>query len=500
MAEMKRQVWLLFFCSALMHASIVGQAVMAALIGHSLAENKALSTLPVAIQMTATMAASIPAGMVFARLGRRPGFLLRAGAALLGSLTFAAGVWSGNFFVYCLGAVPAGLGFGIGQHYRFAAAEVATPGYRPRAISLVMTGGVLSAALGPEIVKHTRDMAPPFLFLGTYLTLSLLPIVCMALLSFTRLPPPPPRSLGGTSVREIIARPAFVAAAVTGLVAFGTMNLIMTSTPVEMMLYGYGVAASATVIQAHAVAMYAPGFFTGQLISRHGTARIAVLGAALSALCVLVGLQGEAFWHFALALALLGLGWNFMFVSATTMLSAAHEPVERVRAQAGEDCIVFGTVACTAFLSGFVHAGGGWAGSTFPSCRRSRSPSHCWRGSAGPAARPKPSLGRPQRRPPAPPRAPLSGRGRTPWTTKIGSAYIPNMDSSPAAPCATHLDDAGICPSTRRVVGSPRARDLSEHASCRKGHLSEWAPRGESRGTGICPNAPRTEASSFARW
>ena len=361
MAEMKRQVWLLFFCSALMHASIVGQAVMAALIGHSLAENKALSTLPVAIQMTATMAASIPAGMVFARLGRRPGFLLGAGAALLGSLTFAAGVWSGNFFVYCLGAVPAGLGFGIGQHYRFAAAEVATPGYRPRAISLVMTGGVLSAALGPEIVKHTRDMAPPFLFLGTYLTLSLLPIVCMALLSFTRLPPPPPRSLGGTPVREIIARPAFVAAAVTGLVAFGTMNLIMTSTPVEMMLCGYGVAASATVIQAHAVAMYAPGFFTGRLISRHGTARIAVLGAALSALCVLVGLQGEAFWHFALALALLGLGWNFMFVSATTMLSAAHEPVERVRAQAANDFIVFGTVACTAFLSGFVHAGGGWA-------------------------------------------------------------------------------------------------------------------------------------------
>jgi MFS family permease len=127
-----------------------------------------------------------------------------------------------------------------------------------------------------------------------------------------------------------------------------------------MMLCGYGVAASATVIQAHAVAMYAPGFFTGRLISRYGTARIAVLGATLSALCVLVGLQGQGFWHFALALALLGLGWNFMFVSATTMLSAAHGPVERVRAQAANDFIVFGTVACTAFLSGFVHAGGGW--------------------------------------------------------------------------------------------------------------------------------------------
>ena len=140
-----------------------------------------------------------------------------------------------------------------------------------------------------------------------------------------------------------------------------TMNLIMTSTPVEMMLCGFGVGASATVIQAHAVAMYGPGFFTGRLIARFGTARIATVGAALSALCVLVGLQGQDFWHFAAALALLGVGWNFMFVGATTMLSTAHDPAERVRAQSANDLIVFGTMACTAFLSGAVHAGGGWA-------------------------------------------------------------------------------------------------------------------------------------------
>ena len=140
-----------------------------------------------------------------------------------------------------------------------------------------------------------------------------------------------------------------------------TTNLIMTSTPVEMMLCDFGVGASATVIQAHAVAMFGPGFFTGRLIAGHGTARVATAGAALSALCVLVGLQGRGFWHFAVALALLGVGWNFMFVSATTMLSAAHDAAERVRAQAANDLIVFGTVACTAFLSGAVHAAGGWA-------------------------------------------------------------------------------------------------------------------------------------------
>ena len=358
---MKRQVWLLFCCQALMQAATVGQAVMAALIGHSLAEDKSLSTLPVAIQMTATMAASIPAGLVFARLGRKPGFILGALGAMAGSLTFAAGVWFGDFTLYCLGAIPAGLGFGIAQHYRFAAAEVATPEYRPRAISLVMTGGILSAIFGPELVKATRDVLPPFLFLGTYLCLACLPLVCITLLSFVKLPPPPARNAGGAPVGEILRRPAFITAVVTGMVAFGTMNLLMTSTPVEMMLCGFGVGASATVIQIHAVAMFGPGFFTGRLIGRFGVRAVITAGAALTALCVVIGLMGETFAHFGIALGVLGLGWNFMFVGATTLLATAHSPAERVRAQAANDTIVFGTVACTAFASGAVHAQAGWA-------------------------------------------------------------------------------------------------------------------------------------------
>lgn len=358
---MKRQVWLLFCCQALMQAATVGQAVMAALIGHSLAEDKSLSTLPVAIQMTATMAASIPAAMVFARLGRKPGFMLGAIGAMAGSLIFAAGVWYGDFTLYCLGAVPAGLGFGIAQHYRFAASEVATPAYRPRAISLVMTGGILAAALGPELVKATRDVAPPFLFLGTYLSLACLPVICMVLLTLVKLPPPPPRNAGGGSVREIMLRPAFITAAVTGMVAYGTMNLLMTSTPVEMMFCGFGVGASATVIQIHAIAMFGPGFFTGRLITRFGVRSVITAGAALTALCVLIGLQGESFAHFSIALGVLGLGWNFMFIGATTLLATAHSSAERVRAQAANDTLVFGTVACTAFLSGAVHAQAGWA-------------------------------------------------------------------------------------------------------------------------------------------
>lgn len=359
-ARMKRNVWLLFCCQALSNASMIGQVTMGALIGHSLAENKALATLPMALLMTAVMAASIPAGVVFARLGRKPGFAIGACCALAGTLTFAAGVWQGDFLLYCLGAIPAGFGFGIAQHYRFAAAEVATTEYRPRAIALVMAGGIVAAVFGPELVKHTKDAFAPFLFLGTYLVLAWLPVVTLILLSVAELPPAPPRPKVATPVAEILARPAFVAAAVSGLVAYGTMNLVMTSTPVEMMLCGFDVAAGATVIQLHAVAMFAPGFVTGRLIQRYGVRRIIVAGAVLTAGCTAVAVAGESFAHFSVALVLLGLGWNFMFVGATTLLSTAHRPEERVRAQAANDFIVFGTVACTAFLSGAVHTLAGW--------------------------------------------------------------------------------------------------------------------------------------------
>jgi len=357
---MRRNVRLLFLCQALMNSAVVGQATMGALIGYSLAENKSLATLPMALQMLATMAASIPAGIVFARLGRKPGFLLGAAGSLLGSLVFAFGVWQASFPLYCLGAIPAGMGFGIAQHYRFAAAEVASPAYRPRAISLVMAGGVMAAALGPELVKHSRDLFAPSLFLGTYLILALMPVACMALLALVTLPPAPPRTAVATPVMEIVARPAFITAALTGAVAYGTMNLLMTSTPLEMMLCGFGISASATVIQAHAMAMYAPGFVTGRLIARFGTRPVIMAGVLLNAICVGLALLGKEFMHFTLALMALGVGWNFMFTGATTLLAEAHTPTERVRAQTANDFIVFGTVACTAFGSGLLHAVSGW--------------------------------------------------------------------------------------------------------------------------------------------
>ena len=212
---MNRNVWLLFCCQALMNAVMSGQTVMSALIGHALAVDKSLNTLPMAIQMTATMTASIPAGIVFSRLGRKPGFWLGCTGSLLGSLTFALGVWTQNFQVYCIGAVFAGLGFGIAQHLRFAAAEVAAPEARARAIALVMAGGVLAAIIGPEVVKRTN-----------MLCITVLPLISATLLLFIELPAATRQVSAPVPFRAIIARRNFVTAVVCSMVGYGTMNIV----------------------------------------------------------------------------------------------------------------------------------------------------------------------------------------------------------------------------------------------------------------------------------
>ena len=359
---MNRNVWLLFFCQALMNCVMSGQTVMAALVGHSLAVNKALNTLPMAIQMTAMMCASIPASIVFARLGRKPGFWLGCLGSLCGSLIYAWGIWRGDFVLYCAGAVPAGLGWGIAQHLRFAAAEVAAPDARPRAISLVMTGGVLAAIVGPEVVKRTNMLLPPLEFFATYLCLTVLPVLAALLLAFTKLPPAMRQQGQPVPFRSILKRPSFITAVTASMVGYGTMNLVMASTPLQMFMCGFGVGDSADVIRAHSIAMFLPGFITGRLIQRFGVHPIICIGALFTALCVATNLSlPPVVLTFTVALVLLGVGWNFMFVGGTALLTTAHSAQERVRVQTTNDFIVVGTVAASAFASGAIETTGGWA-------------------------------------------------------------------------------------------------------------------------------------------
>ncbi|WP_428540371.1 MFS transporter [Rhodopila sp.] len=357
---MNKNVWLLFTCQALTNAVMSGQTVMASLIGYKLS-GTALNTLPMAIQMVAVMAASLLAGYAFPRFGRRGGFWLGCAIMMCGSLTFALGIYSGNFVIYCLGAIPAGLGFGIAQHLRFAAAEVADPHAKARAVSLVLAGGVVAAIIGPEMVKRTNALIPDYVFLATYLYLPLLPVITAILLSFVQVPPAQKRTGVPVPLRTIFARPDFITAVVSSLVGYGTMNLVMASTPLQMLMCGFGVAASADVIRAHSIAMYAPGFFTGRLIQKFGVHQIIMAGGLLVLGCVAVNVYRPPLFNtFMLALALLGVGWNFMFVGGTTILTTAYAPEERVRVQATHDFIVFGSVAGTALTSGAVQVTEGW--------------------------------------------------------------------------------------------------------------------------------------------
>ena len=359
-AHQKRNVGLLFLCQSLNQAAMSGQVAMAALIGHSLAADKALATVPMAVQMAATMAASLPAAWLFGRFGRRIGFSAGAASHLVSlALAFAA-LWRADFGLYLVSTAFGGLAFGIAMHYRFAAAEAADASWRPKAISLVMAGGVFGAWAGPEIVKWTKDGFAPVLFAGSYAAFAVIPATALLVLAFTRLPPPPPRSVVPVPLGPVLRRPSVLTAIIAAVVAWDTMNLVMAATPLEMMLCGYGVNDSATIIQWHAAAMFAPSFVTGHLIARFGVGRVIGAGALLTATCAAIAIQGSDFAYFLVALVLLGVGWNFMFVGATTLLAASLGPSERYRGQAANDMIVFGSVTLTSVGAGVIHHHVGW--------------------------------------------------------------------------------------------------------------------------------------------
>ena len=359
--DQRRNVALLFLCQSFNQAAMSGQVAMAALIGHSLADEKALATLPMSVQMAATMLASTPAAFLFTRFGRRAGFAAGALCHLVSVGIAILALWQADFRLFLLSTAFGGLAFGVAMHYRFAAADAASPAWRPKAISLVMAGGVFGAFAGPEVVKWTKDWFAPVLFAGTYAAFALIPAAVLAALSAMRLPPPQRQERRRAGLGAILRRPPVLVSVLSAVVAWDTMNLVMAATPLEMMLCGFAVNDSATVIQWHAAAMFAPSFVTGHVIARFGAGRVIAAGAALTAGCAAVALQGSSFVHFMVALILLGVGWNFMFVGATALLTASVAAEERVAVQAMNDTIVFGTVTLTAVGAGVVHHLVGWA-------------------------------------------------------------------------------------------------------------------------------------------
>ncbi len=337
-----------------MGAQLPMMFIIAGLAGQSLASNPCWATLPISAMVVGSMMAASPLSLIMARFGRRAGFVLGAGFGALGAAISALGLYQSNFWLFVLGGLFTGVYMSAQGFFRFAAADMASDSYRPKAISYVMAGGLLSAVFGPELVKLTaQSMVIPFL--GSYLTVIVLNLAGVFLFAFLNIPKLPPRAQGedaGRSRRELMKSPEVAVAVVVATVSYALMNLVMTSSPLAVVGCGFETADAANVVTAHVLAMYAPSFFTGHLIARFGAPRIMGTGLVILAMAGAVAISGVELSQFFIALILLGLGWNFGFIGATTLLTNAITPQERGRMQGLNDLIVFGGVTLASLSSG----------------------------------------------------------------------------------------------------------------------------------------------------
>ncbi|MEI4492145.1 MFS transporter [Mameliella alba] len=350
----KRNVTVLVLAQAILGAQMPMIFTIGGLAGQSLASNACFATLPISLIVLGSMLSATPVSALMQRYGRRAGFFVGAGAGALGGIVGAYGLYIASFPIFLLGSLITGTYMSAQGFYRFAAADTASDDFRPKAISYVMAGGLLSAVIGPQLVKATSDafVVP---FLGAYAAVVAINVIGAMLFLFLDIPRPPRPSEDapkGRSRWELLTTPRIAVAVICATVSYALMNLVMTSTPLAVVGCGFETGDAANVVTAHVLAMFAPSFFTGHLIARFGVEKIMALGLVILAGAGVVGLSGVELEQFFVALILLGLGWNFGFIGATTMLAGAHEPHERGRMQGLNDLIVFGGVTFASLASG----------------------------------------------------------------------------------------------------------------------------------------------------
>jgi predicted MFS family arabinose efflux permease len=343
----------------------------AGIVGTMLAPDKSLATLPISIYVLGMWMGTLPLGALARRLGRRDALQIGTVCGVLTGLICCVAVLQGSFLLLNVGAVFSGLYASAHQSYRFAAADTASEAFRPKAISWVLFGGVVAGVVGPQLVIVTQDLWPPYLFAATYIGQAALALISAGVLMFMNIPKPPARSAAGDGrpLGEIAKQPRFVVAVACGVATYSMMNLVMTSAPLAMVMCNHSVTDATLGLQWHVLGMYAPSFATGALMSRFGLERITGAGLALIIVSAVIGIAGISLWHFWIALALLGVGWNFAFIGATTMVTHCHRPNERNKVQAFNDFLVFGSMAIGSFSSGALLVSFGWSmvnGVVFP--------------------------------------------------------------------------------------------------------------------------------------
>jgi MFS family permease len=359
---MNANLWLLVACQGLFFTNNVTFIAINGLVGLSLAPLGWMATLPV---MGYVVGGALSTGIVARtqkRYGRKVSFQIGLAVGALSSLLCAWAAYSSNFWLLVTATVVAGYYNANAQLYRFAAAELAEPSAREKAVSMVMAGGLIGAIAGPNLAAATKSMtAVPFA--GAYLALALVALMGMALLAFIHFPPPPAKTSagGGRPLAQIARQPTFIVAAAAGALGYGVMNLLMAATPLAMQTCGLPFSDAALVLQWHVIGMFAPGFFTGHLIKRLGSLNVMGLGLLLNVVCVLVALSGVELHHFEIALFLLGVGWNFLFTASTALSLSTYRPEERDKAQGALNFCVFAVMAVSSFASGVLVTSQGWA-------------------------------------------------------------------------------------------------------------------------------------------
>ncbi|MGD8710041.1 MAG: MFS transporter [Ectothiorhodospiraceae bacterium] len=356
-----RNIALLALCQAVLMTGTSLLVSTSALVGRELAGDPRLATIPLGLQFLAMTVATIPISLFMERFGRRAGFLVGVSLGLSGAALAAWAIAADRYLIFCAAAVMLGAFNGTGQFYRFAAADVVGAAYRSRAISLVLAGGIAAGFFGPNLAAWTRTLLP-MNFAGSYLSLVVLYVVSLSAIALLRIPRPTEtaRTEVGRPLGEIARQPAFVVAVLGATVGYGVMNLVMVATPLAMEGYAHAFGDTAFVIQFHVLGMFVPSFFTGHLIRRFGETTIMGAGVMLLALCVALNESGHGVWHFWAALISLGVGWNFLFIGGTSLLTETYRESEKAKVQAANDFTVFATVTVTALSSGALLDGLGW--------------------------------------------------------------------------------------------------------------------------------------------
>ena len=359
---LRRNVLILAVCQALMLSGSSLIVAASALVGLALSVEKVWATLPIACMYCGTLAVTFPASVLMKRIGRRGGFIIGLMVGFVGAMVATWAIVEHNFVAFAVGSFLIGNLNVFGQYYRFAAADLSGEAYRGRAISWVLAGGILAAFIGPNLANYSRDMLMGIPFAGSYASLLILYGLSILLVSQIQIAVPGEHERSGEQrpLAQIARQPKYLVAVIGAMIAYGVMNLVMTSTPLAMASHDHEFADTALVIQWHVLAMFAPSFFTGNLIARFGVTRIMSVGAILLLASILIGLGGISVFHFLFELVFLGLGWNFLFIGGTTLLTETYTAPEKAKAQGLNDLLVFGMVALTALSSGFLHEWVGW--------------------------------------------------------------------------------------------------------------------------------------------